>query len=673
MSEPSPWFQGYADWLKWRAGRFTAGPPQLLGQYGIQLEDWRIKPIASLYGLAEITGIPTLIRWGQAIFQNRPISEVEKEYFQRIAKELQEAGIGVSEEAMRRRVEQAAMHAALTALPLAVPTSRAEAAALAKSLAVGFGAVGAPTAFIRTAQGHGEEALKAFIETGLAGTVLTDAALALKNLAHGTAPEGLAAIRRQIAQQRRLAGWRDPEGEAFISQINEALLALKRGDASKYDQLLRQFEEWQAKINEFQRLYEARQKGQLSPEDGSRYTKLLKEVSEIRDKYNLLKQYIDTAREAGLEAGARRAELESRTISDLARAAQEAPPGPPPKDLMQWLQRLDYDLLLKLTKDPQRLAKYARRFGADEQTLAERAALMLRERQWESLANLPDSELKKILMDEALLKKHASEFGMSEDALMARLEGLLQRRVGVKPPETQPEKPPIEPVKPPEQKPPVEPIKQPEVKPPEAQFRPPEAEVEAGRGQVLIVKPKEEELKPLVRRLEDLPTVEARLRYLLRRRRRLEEDAVRGRSREEAADDRQRLREESPNRTRDDTPGRTRDETPNKTTDEMPTKTVDRTAEKVTVVDRTVERVAVVDRDALRMFIPLLPASLFAMPAAVVLPLLSRAVGTPLALAPDIPRPLPRESFANWLDRVFAGTGFAWRSLAAQREAFVFA
>ena len=169
--------------------------------------------------------------------------------------------------------------------------------------------------------------------------------------------------------------------------------------------------------------------------------------------------------------------------------------------------------------------------------------------------------------------------------------------------------------------------------------------------------------------------MEARLRYLLRRRRRLEEDAVRGRSREEVADDRQRLREESPNRTRDEAtgktadeaPGRTRDETPNRTTDETPTKTVDRTVEKV------VERVAVVDRDALRMFIPLLPAPLFAMPAAVVLPLLSRAVGTPLALAPDIPRPLPRESFANWLDRVFAGTGFAWRSLAAQREAFVFA
>jgi hypothetical protein len=73
------------------------------------------------------------------------------------------------------------------------------------------------------------------------------------------------------------------------------------------------------------------------------------------------------------------------------------------------------------------------------------------------------------------------------------------------------------------------------------------------------------------------------------------------------------------------------------------------------------------------MFIPLLPASVFAMPAAVVLPLLSRAVGAPIALAPDLPKPSPRESFGSWLDRVFAGSGFSWRSLAAQKEAFVFA
>jgi hypothetical protein len=671
LNVPQLDFSQYADWLKWRAGRFTAGPPQLLSQYGIQLEDWRIKPIASLYGLAEITGIPALIRWGQAVLQNRPIAEVEKEYYQRIANELQQAGIGVSEEAMRRRVEQAAMHAAAAALPLAVPTSRAEAVALAKSLGVGFGFVGAPTAFIRTAQGHPDETLKAFIETGLAGTVLTDAALILRNLAAGATPEALAAVRRQIAQQqRRLAGWRDPE-ETFVKEIEETLLALKQGDTSKYDKLLRQFEEWHAKIEEFRKLYEARQKGQLTPEDEARYTKLLKEVSEIRDKYDLLKQYIDAARELGLEAGARRAELEARTISDLANAAQAAPPGPPQKDLMQWLLRLDYDLLQKLVKNPQRLAKYARRFGVDEQTLAERAALLLRERQWENLANLPDSELKKILMDEALLKKYASEFNISEDALRTRLEELLQQHMGVKPPESPPEKPPIEPIRRPELS-----------KPPETQFRPPETEVETRGGQVLIVRP-EEEPRLTVRRLEDLPSAEARLRYLLRRRR-LDEETARDWNRLRSEVDQQKLRKETPNKTRDEAPsktrdeetsvetGKTRDETPGKTKDEAPSKTVDETPGKT--VDRTVEReVVVLDRNTLRMFIPALPAYVFTLPVPMVLAMISRAVGTPIALAPGLPKPSPRESFANWLDRVYSGSGFSWRSLAAQRETFVFA
>jgi len=45
----------------------------------------------------------------------------------------------------------------------------------------------------------------------------------------------------------------------------------------------------------------------------------------------------------------------------------------------------------------------------------------------------------------------------------------------------------------------------------------------------------------------------------------------------------------------------------------------------------------------------------------------------PVALAPGLPKPSPRESFGAWLDRVFAGTGFKWRSLAAQRETFIFA
>ena len=676
--------------------------------------------------MAELTGVPTLYRWLRAIAERRPIHEIEREYFEPlyrqlqqlaapgllrletpqlrgvvpvdyiaegkrappvqaqidpeyVRKMLQEVGAPTSPEDVAGQVAGRSVVLSLTALPGLAGLTKEAAKQLAKIAAAGFGVGGTGAAVARAAQGFPEEVPGAFFEVGLASTVVADVANALRALAASVSAPQLRAAARQVLLRRQAGSgppWRDPEGEAFIKEVEGAILALKRGDTSKYDALLKQFEEWQAKIEEFRRLYEAKQRGQLTPEDEARYTKLLKEVAEIRDKYDLLKQYIETARETGIEAGARRAELEARTIEDLARAAQEAPPGPPPKDWMQWLQRLDVGFLLKLTKDPNMLAKYARRFGVDEQTLAERAVLMLRGRQWENLANMPQDELKKILMDEQLLKKYASEFNVSEDKLRAFIEDVLQGRVGVKPPEPTPEKPPIEP-------------KREQPKPPETQFRPPETEghtVTTREGQVLIVRPKEEEPQLTVKRLDDsnLPTVEARLRYLLRRRRRLDEEAARdwNRLREEATGGQRRTREdtarttdETPGRTTDETPNRTTDNTPDRTTDNTPTKTVDETPTKT--VDRTVERVTekvtVVDRDTLRMFIPLLPASVFAMPAAVVLPLLSRVVGSPIALAPGIPRPLPRESFANWLDRVFAGSGFSWRSLAAQRETFVFA
>jgi hypothetical protein len=109
---------------------------------------------------------------------------------------------------------------------------------------------------------------------------------------------------------------------------------------------------------------------------------------------------------------------------------------------------------------------------------------------------------------------------------------------------------------------------------------------------------------------------------------------------------------------------------PDQTTVVTPTKTVEREVQKVT---EKVREVVVLDRDAIRIIVPALPAPIFAMPATVVLPVISRMLGMPVALAPGIPRPLPRETFGAWLDRVFAGTGFTWRSVAAQRETFVFA
>jgi hypothetical protein len=248
--------------------------------------------------------------------------------------------------------------------------------------------------------------------------------------------------------------------------------------------------------------------------------------------------------------------------------------------------------------------------------------------------------------------------GVDAEKLRSLIEDALQKRMGIKPPEPQPasEKPPIEPVKP--------------VK--EHQFKPPEAEVKTRNGQVLIVRP-EEELRPLARRFEELPDVQTRLRALLKRR---------GKGREET--DLERLREESvqsdvgrsTDKSRDGletaldrtVPNRTTDELPNRTADTVPDRTADVTP------DKTTEReVLVLDRNALRMFVSALPAHVFSMPAASVLAFISRAAGAPIVLAPHLPRPMPRESFGAWLDKVFAGTGFRWRSIASQREAFVFA
>jgi hypothetical protein len=127
-----------------------------------------------------------------------------------------------------------------------------------------------------------------------------------------------------------------------------------------------------------------------------------------------------------------------------------------------------------------------------------------------------------------------------------------------------------------------------------------------------------------------------------------------------------------PDRTTDITPPKTADDTSPKPTNDTPPKLTDRTV--VREVERVTEReVLVLDRDAIRMFVPALPAYIFAMPAPTVLAYISRVVGMPIALAPGIPKPSPREPFGSWLDRVFAGTGFSWRNLAAQKETFVFA
>jgi len=705
----------------------TAPPPQLPRIDPNTLTLMR-EHVINVHALAEITGIPSLYRWGRAIWERKPYEEVERDYFEHVFRQLQQLGasapapprvetpqlrgavpidyihegrnkpvtdvrlpqkvsdvvaslddlerkmqaLGVptSAEDVAGQVAGRSVVLALTAVPGLAGMTKEAAKQLAAITAASFGVAGTGAAATRTVQGFPEEAPRAFFEVGLASTVAADIANALKALAAGASAPQLRAASGQVLRQRQGGlPWRDPEGEAFLREVEEAVINLKKGDTSKYDQLLKQFEEWQKKVEEFQKLYEARQKGPLSPEDEARYTKLLREVHRIRDKYEMLNQYIEAARMSGLEAGARRAEFERRTVEDLARAAQETPPGPSRRDLTEWLQGVELEFLQKLVRDQNMLARYARRFGVDEQTLAERAALFLRERQWERLAEMPSEELKKILMDEALLQKRASEVGVDAEKLRALIEDALQKRMGIKPPEPlpTPEKPPIEPVKPAK----------------EHQFKPPEVEVEGRGGQVLVVKA-EEELRPLIRRIEELPDVRNRLMVLLARRRRGRGDeADLQRLREEAAQD---VVERTPGRVRDDaevvpdrtTPSKTTDEAPGRTTEGVPdqttvvtpTKTVEREVQKVT---EKVREVVVLDRDAIRIIVPALPAPIFAMPATVVLPVISRMLGMPVALAPGIPRPLPRETFGAWLDRVFAGTGFTWRSMASQRETFVFA
>jgi len=734
----------------------TAPPPQLPRIDPNTATLWREQLINAL-SLFELTGIPSLYRWGRAIWTGRPYAEIERQYFEPffkqlkdigaaaeppklevnlppakpipadyvaegkrqpptiinvpnkvsdilasegdVKKELQKAGLVTSPEDLATQVGGRSLVLSLTAVPGLAGLSRQALQRLLAEATVGFGVAGAGAAATRTVQGYPEEALPAFIEVGLSSTVVADIANAIRSLARLPSSQ-LNALRQRVlaarGEGRRGLTWRDPEGEAFVNEINDAIMRLKQGDTSKYDALVRQFEEWQKTIDEFNKLYELRQKGPLSPEDESRYTKLLKEVSKIRDRYDILKSYIESAREMGIEARGRalaaQLEFEGRTLSDLASATREVPPGPPVRDLLQRLQEMDLDHLLRLSKDPKALSRFAKRFGVDEQILAERVDAVLRSRQWERLAQLPPEELSRMLTDRETLKKVASDYGLSEDELMVRIEEFLrQKKLAKAEPQLQPaEQPkPLE-TKTTSERPPIEPIKK-ETKP-ETQFRSPETEVETRGGQVLIVKT-EEEPRLVVRRLEDLPTVETRLRHLLRRKRgrpeparpELETDAesrVGPQPRQEPRvgyEPKQEPRaepQEGPKQGPKQEPKQEPRQEPETGPRQEP-KQESQQEPKQEPKQESQLRVeggrVVVDRDALRMFIPALPASVFAMPAASVLALISRAVGAPIALAPGIPRPLPRESFGNWLDRVYSGSGFSWRSLAAQRETFVFA
>jgi hypothetical protein len=612
----------------------------------------------NVYALGELSGLPSLYRWGKAIWTGLPYPVIEKEYYKTFLmrglqniglvppdyilqnmseedkKKLQAMGVPTSVEDVAGQVGGRSLVFSMAAVPGLAGASPQLLKQLAVEAALGFGIPGTMAAATRVVQGYPQEALPAFFDVGLSSTILMDAASILKGLATNITPDRFNVIRQQVLQKRGASPWRDPEGEAFVKQIEDAILSLKRGDTSKYDALVKQFEEWQKTINEFNKLYELRQKGQLSTEDEWRYTKLLQEVAKIRDKYDILKSYIDTARGMGLEARGRQLEFESRTATDLVRVSQEMSPGPV-RDIFKTLQEMDYERLQRIINNPATRANLAKRLGIDEQTLAEQASVFLRQRQWEKLSQFSPDELKRILTDRDLLKKYSSEFGMSEDDLIIKVEEILQQSKGAAPPTEQP--------KPPETQPTLPELPKSDVRPPirrtpGTQFRPPETEVTTQGGQVLIVEPKE---RPTVRRLDTLPDVETRLK-MLRRRLRIDEDVdVSDRIRDgEVETDKNDVKQTD--RSGDTQTNKVGDRQTVKQTDKGGTNQTDRqTTDTTTTQTSNATSTAtttsnIINERNIVQFIPYLPPTLLALPASVALPvvaqIISNVVGAPVTL-----------------------------------------
>jgi hypothetical protein len=655
----------------------------------------------NVYALGELSGLPSLYRWGKAIWTGLPYPVIEKEYYTPLYKQMQNIGLvppdyilqNMSEEDKKKlqamgvptSVEDVAGQVGGRSLVFsmaAVPGLAGASPQLLKQLAVeaalGFGIPGTMAAATRVVQGYPQEALPAFFDVGLSSTILMDAASILKGLATNITPDRFNVIRQQVLQKRGASPWRDPEGGAFVKQIEDAILSLKRGDTSKYDALVKQFEEWQKTINEFNKLYELRQKGQLSPEDEWRYTKLLQEVAKIRDKYDILKSYIDTARGMGLEARGRQLEFESRTAADLVRASQEMPPGPV-RDIFKTLQEMDYERLWRIVNNLAARANLAKRLGIDEQTLLEQATTFLKQRQWEKLSQFSPDELKRILTDRDLLKKYSSEFGMSEDDLIIKVEEILQQRNGAAPPTEQP--------KPPETQPTLPELPKSDVRPPirrtpgrEAQFRPPETEVTTQGGQVLTVEPKE---RPTVRRLDTLPDVETRLK-ILRRRLRIDEDVdVSDRIRDgEVETDKNDVKQTDrsvstqTDRSGDTQTNKVGDRQTDKQTDKGGTNQTDRqttdttTTQTSNATSTATTTSTIINERNIVQFIPYLPPTLLMMPVSMALPvvsqIISNVVGAPVTLRLP-PPPSGGMPLGAYLRSILPRGGLG----GAQREVYV--
>ena len=730
--------------MPWRGLNVTAPPPQ------IKWTDWNTMALMreyaiNAYALAELTGIPPLYRWGKAIWTGRPYPEIEKEYFEPlykqlqdigaaapnfnlkvnippappipadyivdkkreppviinvpkdvsnilaspddIKKKLQEMGMPTSPEDVATQVASRSMVLALTAVPGLAGMTREAARQLATAALLGFALPGTGAAATRTVQGYPNEALHAFFEVGLASTVVGDALAALKGLpalirgGKISVDSLLNNVRGNMPRSAR------PETDPFVKELEDAVLRLKQGDTSKWDELVRQVEDWQKKLQEFEYLDTLRKAEALAPGQEKRYYELMSEVVQIKDKYDYLKTFVDQVRAAGIEERGRWVADYNRftswrtTTSDLAAAATTMPPGPV-RDVYKLLSEMDYERLWRIIKNPTARANLAKRLGVDELELAQQASVFLRQKELEKLVELSPDELNKILTDADFRKMIADKLHISEDDLMNRVEDILQqRRLSATSPE--PKSPSTEQPKSLETQPAPQPIEspKPDVRPPrssprrEMQFRSPEVETEVGTrgGQVLIVKPKEESRSPAVNRLDGLPDAQTRLRMLRRRLREVDEggrlklrdDAAVGGGDVENAGTPGRTRDGEGQPTRTDQPART--DQPTRT--DQPNRTDATDTTRVADTTNTDGSTVVTERDLVQL-VPYLPPTLLSLPVAVALPavaqIISQIVGAPVSLRLP-PPPSGSMPLGMYLRTLLS----RMPSMARQREIFV--
>jgi len=609
----------------------TALPPAMA--HIQRLPDLRESVIRS-HAFLEITGLPTLWRWGRAIFANRPIEEVEREYYSQFAPTVR-----MTPEQFRQEVEERALTMALQLAPLAIPTSRQAAVQLAKALAVGAG-IGTGTAAARYLQGYKEEVPKAFFETTLAGTVVSDAAQILKPLIPKPPRFEPPKIEPPKFEPPKiepprvdLPSFEPRPVRQFVEEVERALLSARQGDASGVNKILEQVEQWQKMLREFDQLYKKRQTEGLTPDEERRYFDLLLQIDRgmIRDKLAAAEPYLSRIRAEALSY---------RDVAQLWEAASQMPPGPPRRDPLDVLQGRSLEDLERLLRNRRALENLAKRLGMDPDRLAELAAAVRRDKlRDETVGQLPPDEVRRMLMDEDLLRRYADALGMDPAKLRELLEESLMARISAVP-----RREPPKPQPPPDMRRPPE--------PPRSEPPPGTREAPGGRGLVLLLR---EEPKQRPQRLRAGVKQTQRTAVQTRDQPPGQEQPVVPKPDDVQAPkprDDQPPKPDQPAGQRDEqTPGqRDKQTAPQREEQEVPQK-----EEQVTDQTTRQDQVYVVDPARLQLYlpviIPLVPPPLFDAPASAALPVftqiasaaISTAVGMPAAVrlppppSPDMP------------------------------------